>query len=89
MARKTHSAASLMQTNNTPVAERRAAGSTSGVKGRITGGMNRNIAVTFSGTNSRNFLEETKLQAAIPENVTPNVLVDKLIPKSAARQIPR
>lgn len=62
-------------------------GSTSGVKGRITGGMNSNIGVTFSGTNSRNFLEAAKLLAVVPENVTPNVLVVKLMPKSAARQI--
>lgn len=43
--------------------------------------------LTFSGTNSRNFLEETKLLAVVPENVTPNVLDDKLMLKSAAGQI--
>lgn len=87
MARKTHSAVSLMQTNNMPAVEWRAVGSTSGVKGRISGGMNRNIGVTFSGTNSRKFLEETKLLEVVNKNVMPTVQVDKLTPKSAARQI--
>lgn len=87
MARKTHSAASLMQTNNMPAVERRAVGSTSGVKGRISRGMNRNIDVTFSRKNSRKFLEETKLLEVISKNAMPTVLVDKLTPKCAARQI--
>lgn len=46
-----------------------------------------NTGITFSGTNSGNFLEETKLLAVVPRNVTPNVLVDKLMLKSAAKQI--